>query len=167
MLTGCAAYVNYPPQMDDVAVHDLGVAPTPRIMALAVERVARLWPVDGAYVVNFPRGTTLRTAERTVRLIEDPRASVVTSPLQGQPAFHVTRVWVRGGTATVDVVRPVLRAGASEDIGQQITLTLNSALGESWRVVRVRPWTVGAYGVPELRVPEGPPEAGAQAGGQP
>ncbi|MEM1166372.1 MAG: hypothetical protein AAGI30_08800 [Planctomycetota bacterium] len=148
--------MNWPPQDGDVAVHQLGFDPIPDVIAVAVRFVTEEWPAEGRYMVNFPLGTDRAVAERTVRLIGDQDAWRVDPRAieAGWPAYHITRVWLRGEEATVDVVRPVstvVGTGVSaEGVTQQVTVRLRAGLGERWGVESARAWTVGAYERPTL-----------------
>jgi hypothetical protein len=160
-LSGCATYVNYPSIDQDVAVNDPNVAPTPELCVLAVREVAFRWPVEGPYAVNFPRGMRRDRAERLVAEIDPDWARIVTSETETLPAAHVSRVWVRGDAAEVDVFRPVGEAGAS----QRVTVRLTHRYGV-WRVTSSRAWPVGAGDEPPLYYwPEPEPAPAPEGGG--
>ena len=75
----------------------------------------------------------------------------------GQPIFDVTRVWIRGDAATIDVLRPMPELGKSPDgkpIFQPVTVRLEGGFSPS-RVVHARIWNPGDEVQP---APFSPPE---------
>jgi len=139
--SGCATWVNYPAIGKDAAINDPNIAPTPTVIERAVERVVSQTPLDRRYALNLPREMELERAERIANsLLESLGRGVVLPGEEGwraAPMFHVTRVWVRGDGAEVDVLRPE-EAGAH----QRVTVTLERTWG-AWGVTRTREWPVG------------------------
>ena len=77
---------------------------------------------------------------------------------RGLPVYSVTRVWLRGDKATVDVVRPVTLDGMqpteenTDGVAytyQKVTLRLEGGF-RPWRVVGTREWPIGLEDRPEL-----------------
>ncbi|MGP1345638.1 MAG: hypothetical protein ACTS3F_03085 [Phycisphaerales bacterium] len=160
-LGGCASYINYPPVGDDWAINHTNVNPSHAIMEAGMLRALRRSGAPGglaydAYVVNPPRGTELRHAEALVnRLNAVPGfegAQIVTPDNAHLPAFHITRLWVRGDAAVVDVLRPIMtvrpQPGATE-VHQPYTVWLRGGGLEQWRTVATRDWPVGMETPPE------------------
>ena len=146
-LSGCATYANYPPIGDDLAVNNPNVRPIPLLMELSLLRVVAMTPVDGAYVINFPEGMTRRDASRVATSVGSDRAMLVGDAGTGArtPTFHVSRVWLRGDRAEVDVVRPAL-SGASH---QPVTVRLVGGV-RGWRVDSTKVWPIGLGEAPAL-----------------
>lgn len=97
-----------------------------------------------ALIVNPPRGLRKGFYERIVKGI-GPQAQPITvaNEISGLPTFHVTRVWMRFQTATVDVLRPMPELGQNADgtpIYQMVTVRLEGGLNP-WRVVHARAWS--------------------------
>lgn len=145
MTSACTPYyISYPPVEGDAAFHDLGVTPAPEVMGDAVRFVIERYPLEGSYLVNLPRGTQRRTAEKVVNIVNDSNAWIVNELMLDRPAVHITKVWVRGDRASVDVMRPV-----GEDVYQTITVRLAQAMGD-WKVTGAREFTTGAFEAPPL-----------------
>ena len=132
----CTPYARYPYVQGDTAATDLDLLPSPIVMRLALARVASRH-LDGArpYAIALPDAAT----DETTRRIADelgPDALVATDAPAGVPVIRVTRVWLLGDRALVDVERPVA------DARQALTVRLRSSI-EGWRVTGVRSWPVG------------------------
>lgn len=92
-------------------------------------------------VVNLPRGLRRSFYERIAREI-GPACRPMSVDVQhtGLPTFHVTRVWMRFSTATVDVVRAMPELGPGPD-GKAVTQTVTVRLEggtEPWHIVHAR-----------------------------
>lgn len=138
LLTACTPYARYPRVEGDTAVEDLNVLPSPIVMRLALQRVASRH-LQGArpYAIDVPDLVSDDTvADMLGNMPED--VQVAWEADASVPVIAVTRVWVLGDTAVVDVTRPVPAAGAR----QTLTVRLRSDI-RGWRVVGVRSWPVG------------------------
>ncbi len=144
-LAGCAAYANYPSIGRDAAVNDPNVAPLPTLAYLGVRWTVDRYPVEGAYVVNWPRGMGRARATTLADRLGDG-ARLVSPGTRGLPTYHVSRIWLRGDRAEVDVMRPV---GGPDAGHQMVTVHLRSDLGR-WEVASTKLWPVGMGEVPEL-----------------
>jgi hypothetical protein len=80
----------------------------------------------------------------------------------GLPVFHVTRVWMRGNQATIDVLRPMPELGndpQGRTVYQPVTVRLEAGF-QPWRVVHARIWNPGdeveppPYFLPEVDRPD-------------
>lgn len=105
-------------------------------------------------IVNLPIGTRKMFYDRIPGKI-GPNVQPVTpeTVLTGLPVFHVSRVWLRFNSGTVDVLRPTTELGAGpngQPVYQKITLTLKREFNTTWRVVYGRTWTPGDDTPPEL-----------------
>jgi hypothetical protein len=86
------------------------------------------------------------------------------------PTYIVSRIWVGGDAAKVDLYRPVLRRG-SPPLYQGVTVNLRGGLRD-WYVTSHKVWLIGAMPTPEKNyIPETdtgksgplpPPDAGAE-----
>jgi hypothetical protein len=139
-LGGCAAYANYPPLDGDVAVHSPNVPPMPQVVLKAFQTVIEEYPIDGDFVINPPKGTDFYKAEKMVEEIVTPGAHLVGEESAGLPAYHATRVWVRGDGAEVDVVRPVAWDGG-QSLNQTVTVRMKRKYG-GWVVTSTKPWAI-------------------------
>lgn len=105
-------------------------------------------------IVNLPIGTRKMFYERIPAQIGPSVWPVTPETVQtGLPIFHISRVWLRFNSGTVDVLRPATELGAGPDgqpIYQKITLTLKRDFGTQWRVVYGRTWSPGDDTPPEL-----------------
>ena len=197
VVAGCSTYTNYPQIASDVAVHDNNIAPTPELMRRALVEVigrdvrsgALSEVAGGRWTVNFPEGMERDRAMGIVQIIEsallDSNGAIVGERGADDDAvlYSVTRVWLRGDTSLVEVIRPTLGDGVSVDrygrpmdsgpgdTGfQRIEVRMRSGF-KPWTVVSVREWTPGlapvptVYGWPEAAAPkvEGAGEGEADA----
>lgn len=143
-LGGCALYMNYPPLEGDTSINNPNVTPMPEVVGLGLQETIRRYPVSGEYVVNLPRGTTRATAEWVRQGLGDS-ARLVEPETQGLPVYHITRVWIRGGEARVEVLAPDVEG---EQRGVVVELH-TTGIGE-WRVERFRVLASGAVAEPEM-----------------
>ncbi|MCB9841835.1 MAG: hypothetical protein H6812_01120 [Phycisphaeraceae bacterium] len=145
VMGGCALYMNYPPLEGDTSINNPNISPMPEVVEIGLLEVTKRYPVGGAYVVNLPKGTSRDTGEwvreglgGSARLVGDVDA-------EGLRVFHVTRVWIRGNKARVEVLAPDVN-GAARGVVVEMGTT---GIGE-WRVSRVRTLASGAVAEPEL-----------------
>lgn len=161
-LTGCAGYANYPAPTSSPATRD----PNARHpMAVSVEALRHIitrhppGPAGTVYAVNPPAGLTNERASQLV-LELGPQAVLAADAMPGTPTYHIGRIWIRSGTAKVDVFRPVVEAPA-DAMGntrtQPITVWLEGGL-TPWRVTGEQRWAVGAFPTPALWEPTFEPE---------
>ncbi|MEZ6242462.1 MAG: hypothetical protein R3B57_05405 [Phycisphaerales bacterium] len=145
---GCMGYASYPN-----AEGSLTRSTTNSRAAAAVMRESLRWvtthekDMPGRFAVNLPPGTSDETYWEVATSVGGEALSTDNMDL---PRYSVGRVWVRGGEAKVDVTRPVMALGRLADGGwvtQTITLELEGGL-TPWRVVRDRPWALGAIEAP-------------------
>lgn len=144
LVGGCALYMNYPPLEGDTSINNPNYRPMPEVVQIGLNEVTRRYPVEGGYVVNLPKGTTLKTAQ-WVQAGLGEGARLVGSGGEGMPVFHVTRVWIRGGEARVEVLAPEVQGEAR---GVVVEMTSSGISG--WRTERVRTLARGAVVEPPL-----------------
>ena len=166
-MPGCATYANYPPIGQDLAVNDPNVIPIPVLMRVAITRTlqndSQTGELPDRWVLNLPRGTTL---ERGRSLLDNSMSDAgVTGGMlvgdpgyQGLPVYSITRVWLRGDSGTVDVIRPVTLDGMEPTEAdtdgvaytyQKVTHRLKGGF-RPWRVETSRAWPIGLEDQPEL-----------------
>ncbi len=134
---GCALVASWPAIGDDTAINDPNVSPMPKVIAAGVRECMYRYPVIGPYVINLPEGLERFRAERIAQEI-GPEASIVTASDQNLPIYHVTRVWVRGDRAQVDVVRPLDEPKS----WQRVTVYLHHTF-DGWESEFVKLWPLG------------------------
>lgn len=153
---GCMGYTTYPPAEGQLASSDINGPPADEIMIEALRRtIERHPPVgSGVAVINLPEGVHDRAygvIGYRVDDVTDVPVRVMQPALESHPTYHITRLWVRGDRAEVDVLRPVEELGPSptgEVIVQAVTVYLRGGFRE-WHVVRTRPWVIGTDALPE------------------
>ena len=157
---GCAReYANYPPiEGDTFAVKDLNSRQMQDAMAAALRwTVLRYPPAGGSQggemlAINLPPGigeagyahVAERVGEGAVPLTEDNAKRL--------PIYHVTRVWLRGERARIDVVRPLYEMG-SKPGGGTVYRGVQLRLGggwEPWRATSSSEYEVGVLDAPAL-----------------
>lgn len=166
---GCATYANYPRIESAVAVDDVNIAPVPELMRRALTEVigrdirsGGLGEFSGGrWVVNFPegmeRGRAIRVVDAIGTTLLSQSGGIVGSEPSGAVAMYsVTRVWVRGDEALVEVIRPSLGGGVAVDrYGRPLEVDGEGGTGfqrlevrlrtgfKPWTVTSVRAWTPG------------------------
>jgi len=136
------------------------------------EEVARPTDDGGVFAVNCPIGMHPRVYRRVVEAC-GPLARPLTPETEGLPTFHVGRIVVRGEKAEIDIHRPILDLGSTDELAYQpITLFIEGGF-KPWRVQRTRPWAPGSFPLPQANyytpsdrlgrriepAPNGPPAA--------
>jgi len=175
---GCQQYSTYPAVASAEGMAESPNKPaTEATMTLALQYVATRYApaglqkepatpadagkltVDYPMVVNLPRGMRKSFYERIAKKV-GPQVVPMTADVENGtlPVYHVTRVWLRFNTATVDVLRPMPEVGVAPGGGpvyQKVTVRLEGGF-EPWRVVHARAWEPGtdpaplAYHVPDV-----------------
>ncbi|CAG0962058.1 hypothetical protein PHYC_00779 [Phycisphaerales bacterium] len=107
--------------------------------------------VPYAMVVNPPRGLRQSFYKRLVREI-GPRCEPIAPANEAgpNPVFHISRVWMRFDSATVDVLRPMPEVGPGADgkpVYQMVTVRLEGGV-EPWRVIHARAWAPEGVEIP-------------------
>ena len=165
-LSGCYQYSNYPnvPTAQGT-LEDPNRPSTMMAIVAAVQYVATRYPpaasiydldptsaeaqsIQVTYPMVFagPRGFRKVYFEDAARRIGPQVVPLTPESLEsGLPIFYVTRVWMRGNAATIDVLRPMPELGKSPDgktIFQPVTVRLEGGFSP-WRVVHARIWNPG------------------------
>jgi hypothetical protein len=148
---GCVGYTTYPAADWQLASDDMNGPPADEIMTESVRWAVERYEAgrDGSIAINLP--DVVR--DRTYSIVAF-RAGERVVPLDGEntrlPTYHLTRLWVRGDKAEVDLLRPVSELGASptgDPIIQAVTVYLEGGFSQ-WRVTRARHWKIGTDAVP-------------------
>ena len=152
-LPGCVGYTTYPAASWQIASDNMNGPPADEIMIESVRWAVDRYETDSAdpIAINLPDVVE----DRTYRIIAF-RAGELVLPLDRStadlPTYHLTRLWVRGDKAEVDLLRPVDELGDSptgRPIIQAVTVYLEGGLHQ-WRVERARHWKIGTDAVPAL-----------------
>mgnify|MGYP000597035653 CR=1 FL=1 len=170
-LSGCVGYNVYPKQEGvNAGFTNPNSDPFPPIMTESLRWVITRFPAVAAaewspplgvppegsrFAINLPVGVNRSVYLRTVE-----RIGYGAVPMQpgneGLPTYHISRIWISGDEAKVDVIRPLLMpAGVqSKPITEAITVRLRGGM-QPWHVTSHRPWAINTLPVPELNyVPE-------------
>lgn len=151
-LSGCVGYTTYPPADWQLASDDINGPPADELMIAALGAVIDRFPTPAGAdpVIDLPAGVNSRVYGVIVSRV-GRGARAMAPGLESEPTYHVTRIWARGTKAEVDVLRPVGELGPSptgEPIVQAVAVYLEGGFTR-WRVVRMRPWVIGADELPE------------------
>lgn len=176
LLAGCGAggvgWSTYPPVRGQAAFGNPNRYPMPQVVTAALRytldrypppspRAAAPAPVDGQVpglgatseiAINLPEGFSRERYLEIAGALTTDRVAVhpLTPETAALPTYHVAQVRIRGGQATVDVLRPVYdlaRATGGELPQQGLTLELQGGL-TPWRVESRQIWAIGTIPVP-------------------
>lgn len=150
---GCVGYTTYPAASWQVASEEMNGPPADEIMIESVKWAIERYESDSSKAIAINLPDVVR--DRTYRIIAY-RAGERVLPMEAgredMPTYHLTRLWVRGEKAEVDLLRPVDALGESptgSPIIQAVTVYLEGGL-HRWRVERARHWKIGTDAVPAL-----------------
>jgi hypothetical protein len=166
-ISGCVGYNVYPPQPGVTAgFTNPNSDPFPPIMTEALRWAITRYPAvtpaewspplgvppEGSrFAVNLPVGVNRLVYQRVAE-----RVGFGAVPMEPGnehlPTYHISRVWVSGDEAKVDIVRPVPGMPPTADgrpVTQGITVRLRGGL-QPWRVTSHRPWEINALPTPPL-----------------
>jgi hypothetical protein len=146
---GCAGYSSYP-TVDgaNLANKDPNGWPQYQLAGMAARYVAERYPPSAPtwttgepiqapehFVVNVPSGITQETYQRVIQFA-GTGAEAPTATNASTPVYHVTRIWVRGGSGRVDVLRPIAEVGTGADgrtIFQTVTVFFDGGF-KPWQI---------------------------------
>jgi hypothetical protein len=149
-------YSNWPPDPGDTASNDLTFGPVGTVMQVSLRWAADRYPPvrDGRpgetytepFAINLPAGISPRTYWEIAKYV----GPSCTPMIEGQdvPTYHIVRVNVRGTSATVELIRPVLGMGGqglTDQAYQRMTLNLQGGISP-WKVTSHRLSPVGLVG---------------------
>ncbi|MBY0111359.1 MAG: hypothetical protein K2Y21_00950 [Phycisphaerales bacterium] len=157
---GCAReYANYPPiEGDTFAVKDLNSRQMQDAMAAALRwTVLRYPPAGGSQggemlAINLPPGIGEAGYAHVAERVGEGAVPVTEDNAKRLPVYHVTRIWLRGTVARIDVVRPLYEMGEKPgggpvNRGVQVRL---AGGWEPWRVTSSSEYEVGVLDAPAL-----------------
>jgi hypothetical protein len=160
MASGCAReYANYPPiQGDTFAVKDLNSRQMQDAMVAALRWTVLRYPPPGGsqegqmLAINLPPGIGETGYAYVAERVGEGAVPLTEENAKRLPVYHVTRVWLRGTTARIDVVRPLYEVGEKPgggvvNRGVQVRL---AGGWEPWRVSSSSEYEVGVLDAPEL-----------------
>lgn len=112
-------------------------------------------PEDGAagprFAVNLPQGVNRLVYGRVCELIGF--GAVPMQPgYESLPTYHVSRIWVSGDEARVDVIRPIKGMNSGPEgrpVTQPITVRLRGGL-QPWRVTSHNVWSFNSLPTPPI-----------------
>jgi hypothetical protein len=170
---GCQQYQTYPAVTTARGMAENPNNPnTERAMVAALQYVATRYPPGGQrfeaktpdeagrmtadfpFAINVPKGMRKSFYERIATKV-GPEVKPLTEEVVADntlPIYHVTRVWLRFRTGTIDVLRPMPEMGVGPDgtpVYQKVTVRLEGDF-TPWRVIHARAWEPGADSSPEL-----------------
>ncbi len=153
-MAGCVSYTNVPVPESAPAFESANHYQSIRVVRAALREVIEDHPVDGAYLVNLPAGTTPETFQKITSVLPgDPL--MPTAEMRDQfaalPSYHIGRIWIRASDAKVDVIYPF--TGIDGSVSEQnVTVWLSGGV-RNWRVHRLQHWSAGTIPTPPIYVP--------------
>ncbi|MBN8596817.1 MAG: hypothetical protein J0L78_03995 [Planctomycetes bacterium] len=157
-------YANYPPITgDDFATKNVNASFNMKnAMAAALRWTAMRYPPPGGdnapFAINLPAGSSEETYERIVSLVGHGAQPISEANAKTLPVYHVTRVWLRGEIARIDIIRPVFEV-AEKPGGGHVYRGVEVRLAggwEPWRVTGSSEYEIGVLEPPALHIPGTP-----------
>ena len=141
ILSCCSPIATYPPVEVSLAVgfSNASYEPVPTILVTTIKYAHSRYGGMETVVYNLPEGMLGETYDIVTSRVGD------SAPLQneGEPAYHITELRVRGLKAEADIIFP--RAGGGYETA---TLYLSKSLSNPWRVSRERIWLIPVVQAP-------------------
>lgn len=179
LLLGGCSYANYPPvEGAKLADTDMNIPPGPALMVLALEWVVDRYPPTGTpatvplgttgtleqelhppaaatptLAINLPTGISAANYQWVAGRLNGRAVPLTPEASERLPIYHVSRLWIRGRDAEVDVVYPVMEVGktpTNRNVYRGVTLKMQREITVPWHVVRQQLWSVGTVEVPPL-----------------
>lgn len=139
LLGGCTSpYINIPAQPSDVAAHDPNYNTVQRVEVAAMTAVLKQRAEAGSFTLKLPDGTLPSTYKWVLSQLPTG-GNAWTKDGGFTPVYEVAAVYVRAGTAQVDVVRPI--PGNAASAGQLVSVYLDFTI-EGWYAKRTRVWDI-------------------------
>jgi hypothetical protein len=171
---GCVGHNVYPPIEGEPGFTNPNNDPMPQLIIASLRWVVLRYPPNeqvewnppaaalpegDRFAVNLPSGMNREVAFRTVEQIGFGAQAMIPGN-EGLPTYHISRIWVSGDEAKVDLLRPVPGLASSgpgrPPVTQGITVRLRGGM-QPWRVTSHRVWSMNSMSVPPLNyVPEPP-----------
>ncbi len=171
VLPGCVGHNVYPPMEGERGFTNVNSDPFPPVMTAALQWVTTRYPPNADaewnqpaagnfgttdFAINMPRGLNRMIAERIVRNVGNGAQPMIPGN-ENLPTYHVSRVWVSGDDAKVDIVRPVVSVAFTDQgkpVTQGITIRLRGGL-KPWTVTSHRLWSFNALQPPAINFLDG------------
>jgi hypothetical protein len=177
-MNGCVGYNVYPPELGTSGFTNPNSAPMYQIMTEALTWAVKKYPPGSqlpptASDVPIPAseaeaaaaisGTGVEPARVAISLFSTMSSEVyryavkeigqgavpLTPQSEHLPRYMVSRVWVLGDEAKVDVFRPVEGMGTDNGVAMYQPITVNLRGGmKFWRVTSYRVWSIGTFAAP-------------------
>ena len=154
----------YPPMEGERGFTNVNSNPFPQVIGESLRWVTLRYPPNAEaqwkqpssdnvgqtpFAVNLPGTLNPAIAMRIVESVGSG-AQILTPETQGLPTYHISRVWVQGDEAKVDLVRPIIGiTPADKPLTQGITVRLRGGM-QPWHVTSHREWAFNALEIPEL-----------------
>jgi hypothetical protein len=139
LATGCASYVNIPPDDEDTAIHSVNFAPVPGVMARSLSFAATAYPSrTSTPAVMVPEGANESTIASAVAAVVEAGlagASTWTGIDDSRTGYRILTVRVRGSSAIVEILLPP--SSAILDGRRLLEVNLRGDL-RGWRVESAR-----------------------------
>jgi len=144
-LPGCSAGYSSYPKVEGAAFADPNTTTVQKVIVASVDYMQDRRPIGENFALNLPVGMLPERMDALRSLVEDERAQVLTKERADLPRMHITRVWIRGTRAEVDVLRPVegVPQMGGQGVHESYTLRLRGGLGR-WRVEDARRRSIGS-----------------------
>jgi hypothetical protein len=175
-LGGCVGYNVYPPEQGSGGFSDPSSPPVYQLMTEALKWAVKKYPPGSQLsptMSDIPIAPSEAEASAAPTGVEAPRVAIslfsemrpdvyeyavrqigqgavpLTPETEHLPRYMVSRVWVGGDEAKVDVFRPVHAMGADGvQLYQPISVNLRGGM-KYWRVTSYRVWSIGTMPPPE------------------
>ena len=150
-LAGCSSYTNINTAEGVGAVTNPNARVPSEVVREALRYVITRYPAGDTYAVNLLPRTNTTMGDFIMRDLP-AGVQLATESNRDLPTFHVGVTRVRGGTAKVDIIRPVIELGEQPGGGwatQGVTVHMDGGINP-WRVERIQRWAFGAVEVPEI-----------------
>ncbi|HMN42878.1 MAG TPA: hypothetical protein PKE29_18710 [Phycisphaerales bacterium] len=171
LLGGChVGYNVYPPMEGSRGFTNVNSDPFPAVMTESMRWVVLRYPPNAhaewnqpaegnvgitPFAVNLPAGLNPALASKIVENIGSG-ALPVSPETANLPTYHISRIWISGDEATVDLVRPVFGLTVNDKpLNQGLTLRLRGGMSP-WHVTSHREWAFNALQPPALNYPNAP-----------
>ncbi|MGH7244673.1 MAG: hypothetical protein ACREJD_14770 [Phycisphaerales bacterium] len=161
-LASCAReYANYPPITgDEFAIKNVNNSVNMKnAIAAAIRWTALRYPPPGGdsapFAINLPAGSSEETYQRIVALVGHGAQPISEANSKSMPIYHVTRVWLRGEIARIDIVRPVFEV-ADKPTGGPVYRGVEVRLAggwNPWHVTGSSEYEIGVLEPPALHIP--------------
>ncbi len=163
-------YNVYPPMEGERGFTNVNSDPFPTVMTESMRWVVLRFPpnthaqwkqpAEGnvgvtPFAVNLPQGLSPAVATKIVERIGSG-ALPIAQGNENLPTYHISRVWISGDEAKVDIVRPIFGLTANDKpLSQGLTVRLRGGM-QQWHVTSHREWAFNAIQPPALNYPTAP-----------